>query len=343
MLRRATSKISLVIIAALIALPCITHGQVPQPVDVPSELSEQELSALLKQRTNLLGQRDRLEQEIQEQKSQCGNVNVEDKEKMAFCSEWRARLGEKYTNYMNASNSFKQKVIDRMEALIGDLKERLERDVRAVRNLGLERRAEDFEEWEKLAVDSREQFNKQATDSIADLFLSGASDINKDFVKRIGSLNTFSAQKLIGKLNKAGIRNQGIWDIIRKIGTTRGKPEKAKATKELIELLKKEGDLIKISQSLKDGHSNIETESEAFVTILSWGLSGPLAGFFASEVKFMFSSVYCAFASNVSEDNIQKLTTLTEKDLKSLKRLSDLMKEHVEKLKSARQTLNNLK
>jgi len=338
-----TSRISLVIIAALIALPCITNGQVPQPVDVPSELSEQERSALHQQRTNMLGQRGMLEQEIQEQRSQCGNVNVEDKEKMAFCSEWRARLGEKYTNYMNASNSFKQSVIGKMEALIVDLKERIERDKMATRKLGIERRAEDFEEWEKLTVDSREQFNKQAVDSITDLFLSGASDINKDFVKRIGSLNTFSAQKLIGTLNKAGIRNQGIWGMIRKIGATQGKPEKAKATKELIELLEKEGDLLMISQSLKEGPSNIETESEAFVTILSWGLSGPLAGFLASDVKFMFSSLYCAYATNVSKDNIQKLTTLTEKDLKSLKRLSDLMKEHVEKLKSARQTLNKLK
>ncbi len=337
------SVIIFAIISTLMALPCISYGQVPEPVNIPSELSEQERSALLRQRSDLLSQRNALEQEIKAQQNQCGRVNEKDTATVAFCRDWRAKLGEKYTNYINASNSFKQNIINRMEALIKDIKEHLERDKGAILKLGLRSRAEDFEDWEELTVDAQKHYEEQLQDSLVDLFFSGASDINKGFVKQIGSLNTFSARKLIGKLNKMGIQDEKIWNIIREVGATIGKPEKRKTTLELIEMLKKEGDLITISQTLSDGPSNIEKESEAFITILGWGLTGPLESLLASDVKFTISSLYRFGVYHVSVDNIQQLTNLTEKNLRSLKKLSEQMKNHVTKLKSARQTLNNLK
>jgi hypothetical protein len=115
--------ISLVLFATLSAvsvLPCRSDVKVPGPVPVPSGLSEPERSSLLQKRSELLGQRDALEQEIKEQQDQCGHINVKDTAKVASCEVWRTGLEERYGNYRNALKGFKVDVGKKGEAVETD-------------------------------------------------------------------------------------------------------------------------------------------------------------------------------------------------------------------------------
>jgi hypothetical protein len=318
-----------------------TFGQVPLPTDIPKELS-QEYPTLSKQRADLLKQRSALEKEIAEQRSQCSHVNTKDTAQVSYCKEWLARLNEQYNDYVNALAGYKSSAKKDFEPLVKNLEARLERDKDAIRKLGLQKRVEEFEEWENLAIDAREQYEKQVQDSLIDLFFTGALEADKYFIKRIGSLNEYSSRKLIKELYKNGIKNKEVLSAIHRIGAAEGKLAKSEATLKLIEELKKEGDLFKIFDELYKSPLKIETYTEAVTTILGWGLSGPFAGFLKSDVKFMFSSVYCLSATKVSESNIEALTEMTEKDLKLLKELSENMKATMKKLKSAKQVLNDM-
>jgi hypothetical protein len=245
--------------------------------------------------------------------------------------------------YVNLEGVCKVDNADNLEKDILNLKKQIARDEKAIRRLGLESRAEDFKEWEQLADEARNQFEEQALESFIDILFTSASDANNAFITKVGSLNTFSSQKLIGKLNKVKIKNERLWKVIREIGATRGKPERAKAAKELIELIEMEGDLLNISREISDNPGNIKTEAEAAATILSWGLKGPLAGWLSSDVQFMFASLYNNATRWESSYNIERLTTLTEQQLKDLSILSGVLKKHVKELQKAKADLENIR
>lgn len=347
-MKRTESNLIILLAVIFALLSVVAHAQVQQPVNIPDGLSIEHKEDLNRRRSVLIGQRDILSAKLQSHNQKCSKVRSDSPE-VEECHTNQKLLVAEIQEYNDAVKGFDQTVEkmltvykEQLEAQIHGLRNQIRMDEQAIRNLGFDKRAADFEEWVKLADDARKEFEEQTLDSIAELLLTGSLDANKAFIKNIGSFNSFSTQKLIGRLNSAGIRNQRIWNLIREVGATKGKPEAAKATRELIELIEKEGDLLAIAQNASNDPESIKTKAEAVVTVLSWGLEGPLAGFLQSDVQFMFSSLYNASSRYVSISNIEKLTTLTEEELKSLKKLSDVMKKHIDQLNRAKKELASL-
>ncbi len=316
------------------------RAEVPELKPIPQDLPKEVRASLVEQAAELTRELSALAGRNSDLRRNCAEVD-EGSPAAERCRREQAALETGKERYVQAADRFNG-IVD-AEVSIHELKARIDRDQEAIRRLGFESRADDFQEWEKLADEARSQFEEQALASLVDLLFAGASDANKAVITGAGRLNTFSSQKLIGRLNKKGIRNERLFRVIREIGATKGKPARAKAAKELIEVVEKEGDLFNIGQEINGNPGDIRTAAEAATTILSWGLEGPLAGVFASDVQFMFSSLYNNFTRRMSLNNIERLTMLTERQLGDLNALTGVLKRHVRELQAARENLANLK
>lgn len=316
------------------------QAEVPELKPVPLDLPKDVHTALLKQAEELTAELGELARRNGELIKNCAAVD-EGSVAAEKCRREQAALEDGRDHYVAATLRFNS-IVD-AEVSINELKTRIARDQEAIRRLGFSSRAEDFQEWEKLADEARGQFEEQALSSITDLLFAGAADANKAVIAGTGRLNTFSSQKLIGRLKEKGISDERVLNVIREIGAAKGKPARAKATKELIELVEKKGDLFNISQQINDNPGDIKTAAEAATTILSWGLQGPLAGVFASDVQFMYASLYNNLTRRMSMENIARLTTLTEQQLKNLSVLTGVLKKHASELQAARENLENLR
>ncbi len=101
-------------IAALILLPAAAAGsdaQLPQPIPVPDELPAQERSSLDARRAALVLRAEKLQREIDDQRSRCADVDPDDAATVAFCKEWSGRIVAEYTDYSGAVNDFKTSIL----------------------------------------------------------------------------------------------------------------------------------------------------------------------------------------------------------------------------------------
>ena len=313
---------------------------VPDLKPIPRDLPKEVRTYLVKQEAELAGELNALAARNNELRKNCAEVD-EGSPAAERCSREQAALEAGREQYIKAADRFNS-MVD-AEVAIHDLKARIARDQEAIRRLGFKSRAEDFEEWERLSDEARKQFEEQALASMADLLFGAASDANKAVITGAGALNTFSSRKLIGRLKQKGISNERLFRSIREVGATKGKPARAKAAKDLIEIVEKEGDLFNIAQEINGNPGDVRTAAEAATTLLSWGLEGPLAGVFASDVQFMYASLYNNAARRVSAENIERLTRMTEQELRDLNDLTLVLKRHVKELQAAREKLAKLR
>ena len=322
------------------ALGAHAWAGVPDLKPIPRDLPKEVRTYLVKQEAELTGELNAVAARNNELRKNCAEVD-EGSPAAERCSREQAALEAGREQYIKAADRFNS-IVD-AEVAIHDLKARIARDQEAIRRLGLKSRAEDFEEWERLSDEARREFEEQALASLADLLFGAASDANKAVITGAGALNTFSSRKLISRLQQKGISNERLFKSIREIGAAKGKPARAKAAKDLIEIVEKEGDLLNIAQEINGNPGDVRTAAEAATVLLSWGLEGPLAGVFASDVQFMYASLYNNAARRVSEDSIERLTTMTERQLRDLNELTRVLKRHVKELQAAREKLEKLR
>ena len=343
MVRRITTGIFLFLLVSLV-IACTSGTNawagLPELKPIPQGLPKEVRAYLLKQEAQIDGELNALAARNNELRKNCAEVD-EGSPAAERCSREQAALEAGRERYIKAAERFNS-MVD-AEVAIHDLQARIARDQEAIRRLGLKSRAEDFEEWEKLSDEARRDFEEQALASMADLLFGAASDANKAVITGAGALNTFSSRKLISRLQQKGVSNERLFKSIREIGAAKGKPARAKAAKDLIEIVEKEGDLLNIAQEINGNPGDVRTAAEAATVLLSWGLEGPLAGVFASDVQFMYASLYNNAARRVSEDSIERLTTMTERQLRDLNELTRVLKRHVKELHAAREKLEKLR
>jgi hypothetical protein len=318
------------------------------PPEVPDWLSESTKEGLEKERNRLIERLDQIEKIGKEYNDAYAgkpdNIREAPEARQMFM-----QLENDKKSYLADLANFKEHLATavtaektRLLTEIARLKNKVAMDLSAIRHLGFDKRAEDYQEWLELDAAARKQLREQASKSLADLLLTAAQDANKAVIQSIGSLNTFSAQKLIGKLKAANIKDPRVWELVNEIGATNDKPAMRKATLKLLELVEREGDVIGGGSEIVRDPENIPLQGETAATILSWGLEGPLAGWFASETELCISTIYTAAATNVSRKNIERLNSLTDAQLVILKGLNQMVEDHVKALRKLEITLSNL-
>ena len=100
-------------IAALILLsPAFARAgtELPLPVSVPNGLPAQEQAALHARRAALLERGAKLQGEIDNQRNQCGRVEMDDAAKVKSCNDWSRRILKEYADYSKRVKEFKDSI-----------------------------------------------------------------------------------------------------------------------------------------------------------------------------------------------------------------------------------------
>lgn len=321
-------KAALQVVLVLAALPVLIAAEmIPALPDVPQSLPHDERESFTRSRIKLVEAREALAHRAKIYNDNRLGVPEKDRPRNEWLSAEGPALEEAKTTHIQLSERFRLDMKVTLEKHLNNIATQITETLKAIKNLGLDKRAEDFEEWEKLADDARNEFEKQTLETILDLFFTGALDADKAEIGSIGRANPFSSQKWIGRLKAAHVKDERLWKCIREIGAATGKPEGARANIELLEVLEKESDLQEIAIKESADPGKIKTKAEAICAILCWGLKNPMAGAFGSDVQFMFASLYDNAARRASLANIDRLTNLTESELGRLKILSARIKE----------------
>jgi hypothetical protein len=187
----------------------------------------------------------------------------------------------------------------------------IDRDLAAIHSLGFGDRSADIDEWERLSESAREKFMSSTFDMLLQSAISG--------VQSGGSLNPPTANSVISKLRSAGIDVGPLNSALHRLASERGKPAKAKDVSEFLKAIGIAKDNYEIRRS---GLNDWPDKLEAFSSVLGWFETDSRFAMLAADLKFTTYAIYDNAASRVSSTQIDKLTALSEKDLRSMRILS---------------------
>ena len=223
----------------------------------------------------------------------------------------------------------------RLQAREQDLARQIDRDATAVRNLGFDRRARDFEAWGQLALDAQIEFQNivsaQATSLLADKVKDGIlSGVKADEAKINEWISTLARQdpppaeiiKLLRHLASVP------YDKRVKLATD------AKYLATLIKDVAKTAPVVR----WKDG---LPVLLEIICDGLPSGTSTECKSFRATATVTA-AALYNNATRRVADAEIDKLTELTEEQLWHLGRLNALLKQHVAERGQVLATLKEL-
>lgn len=321
------------------------HAVVIPPLPVIHPAIAAANPGLVKKRDMLVADRDILRTKSKTQNASCSAVE-EGTQKEQDCIAWLNQLTEEVNLHVKATNDLVTAISaavaierKRLEAQEKGLTQAIAIDLTAVRNLGFDRRAEDFEEWEKLASDARLEFqhtvSAEATGLIASYakgrILSGFK--NLDEAKVGGWIAVLMKQDPPPTEIIAVLR--GMASVIERDGVRQKIAYDAKHLSTLIENVTKSA---KVS-GWKDG-------LPVLLDIVCDGVPNETVAkqckVFKATAASTVASVYNTAANHVALNEIERLTTMTETQLLALAKINELMVKHIKERNEVRALLKEL-
>jgi len=224
-----------------------------------------------------------------------------------------------------------------LENHIKKLNEQIERDKKVLQSFDFESIARNIEEWQNLSIEAQKELKDTFFGEITNLALSGL----QIGAKEIGSMGTGQGNKVIGYLQKHHIDVTELNNAIRQVAHTKGKPAMAEKFNDAIDKISKIIDTYQIGSDLKNMNrrpvGNLTDEINSTLEILATAM-GMLNGdtklsILVSEAKIFCAALYNNVARRISIKNIERLTKLTEDQLKAQKIVIELLIKHVNELK----------
>jgi ribonuclease HI len=215
------------------------------------------------------------------------------------------------------------------------LTQNIERDLNAVRNLGFDRRAQDFEEWEKLATDAKRAFEDTVRAEAAGLIASKAKN---GILAGVKSLDKVKVSGWIAALTKQDPPPTEIIALLQRMASVTDADRVRLVTdaKYLAKLIENVAKTAKVS-GWKDGLPVLlEIACEAFpseATQCQW---------FKATASVTVASLYNNAARRIASNEVDRLTGLTEAQLRVLPKLNELIVGHVRDRNDVRAQLKAL-
>ena len=243
----------------------------------------------------------------------------------------------------------RQALINKKTAIVDDLVKKVKSDQNAIRNLGLydkrdpEKRAKDFEAWAKLSAKAKIDLEKEffeASLQVAEVAVNesiawGASKA----LKPIKSLNPFTVNKQIAWLKSKGVTDPYLFDLMRAVAKTPGKPELAKKLIERLRLVNE----VSVAPSSLFGTVDAEKSHEVLNHLgLVLGIINPTYKILLADLRFTTASIYNNVTRRATKSHIESLTKLTEDQLKQLNNLNKRLIKHVKQLNDEKKELARL-
>lgn len=229
----------------------------------------------------------------------------------------------------------RQSELKRLQAREQELNLNIERDMKAIQNLGFSRRAEDFAEWEKLAGEAKTDFENEVKDAITDAIVEKAQ--NK-LLEGLPKLDKSRTDTWIAALQKTDPPPVEIIAALRRLGGMQGKEKMVEDAEFILENIDRIGELT----GSDDGNAAVADISQ---DILCSMVPPPLdeqCSLLKTETKLTIAALYNNAARRVAVNEVNRLTEMTEEQLKALQKLNALMQKHTEDRKLIREQISKL-
>lgn len=211
------------------------------------------------------------------------------------------------------------------------LEAQIARDLEAIRSLGFARRAEDFAEWERLSANARNEFWQEVASEVTDIIVDKAQD------KLLQGFKHFDERK--GDRWIAFLESQEnppppeLIEAIRGVSQLRNKGKAAYNAKHIFDGIKKVNDSIRVK--------DVKTAAPVLLDLMCDAVPrspyNSSCNWFRRWSKFTVASLYNNATSRVARVEVERMTTLNERQLHLLNRLQKLLANHVKELKSVSQ------
>ena len=212
------------------------------------------------------------------------------------------------------------------------LEDQIERDVEAIRRLGFGRRAEDFEEWELLAEKARKEYEAEVKAILTEML------VDKSQESLLKGFKHFSAEK--GDRLIAFFEAQEnppppeLIEAIRRLSQMRSKGRAAYDAKYIVKAIEKTQKTMKV----KDRTTALPVLLGLVCDVVPQQPLNKQCKAFRYIARFTAAALYNNATRRVAEAEVERLTTLTERDLHNLNRLRRLLEKHVRELNKLKQT-----
>lgn len=320
--------IAIAVLSATAFLAGSVHAQAPVPEAVPAVLPNATKAALDIRRTRLDEQRKALAQKVAAHNARCRNVPPENAALTADCSAAQQSLNSEVQTYRQSVVAFNNDLataIDavrpQMQARVKELDVLIQRDAQAIRHLGFARRAEDFAEWERLGAKAKTEFEDEVMEAITgiavDKLRSGVLSVFKDF-------DAAKAARMTDFIRTRGVKPEPVALIaaIERVGRA---PDKSRIADDAALIVRQFEDWRKAREAMGGSNESIKEVGN----LLEGFISDPRVGLLMTGLKLTTAAVYNNATRRVARHEVERLTTLTEQQLKDLERLRKLMETHV--------------
>ena len=232
-----------------------------------------------------------------------------------------------------ANNALAREEKTRLTARDRELSAAIERDVRAIRRLGFDRRAEDFAEWEMLAAEAKAQFETEVLDAATAII---ADKITNRVLESFSRFDAAKASRWIGMLDNVDPRPTEVIRLIRKVGDIPNKGDAVEDAKMIVAFIER----------LQQGGAAQHRED---LLLLGMDLMCDVVpppgdascNAFKTVGKLTVASLYNNVARRVAVKEVEQLTTLTEAQLRALAKINELMTRHVQERNDVRVRLKH--
>lgn len=315
-------------------------GQIPAMPEIPVALPDAVREPLIVKRKPWAEEKLKLLEEGKALNQACQNLE-EGSDRHKACLARKASFDGRVVALRAAFAALQTEIDDaidveiaRLEARDKELTAGLEKDAEAIRNLGFARRAEDFAEWEKLGADAKAGFEKEIVDAATDQIAGKLSDHLLDSFKHFDAAK---AGRWVGLLEKVEPKPVELIALIQKVGSVADKAamvEQAEAILKGIERLQ-QGSAAKTREDL------LLLSMDLFCDIMP-PAEAASCNAFKTVGKLTFASLYNNAARRVALNEVERLTTMTEQQLRALAKLNELTVKHVKERNDVRAKLKAL-
>lgn len=223
----------------------------------------------------------------------------------------------------------------------GEITAAIDRDIAAIRRLGFDRRAEDFAEWENLGAEAKARFEKEIIDTVTD---AAIAKVRGRLLEGFRAFDDAQAARWIGELAKVDPRPVELIGLIERLAKIQDKAKIAESAELVLDRIEK---LQKGRQALQPAGTAQAREEFLLMSLdLVCDVVPPPGDksckAFRAVGKLTAASLYNNVARRVAVNEVERLTAMTEAQLRGLARINELMGKHVKDRNEVRTKLKAL-
>ena len=327
---------------ALILFTNSTQAQIPTPAHVPQALPPAVRLPLAEKSARLEERRAAILASATSHNEQCRSVPAGTPE-ASHCAASRDRLLFVIREINGHLGEFRKSIevavaaeTARLTSRDNELAAAIERDIVAIRRLGFERSSRDFAQWEQLGGDAQAQFESEVLAAAADVVAGRITDRLLESFSRFGPRE---AGRWIRALENADVdpKPTELIRVIRKVGNTRDKSQIADDAAAIIVGIER----VQQAMAARTREDWLLWKLDLMCDLVSPS-HNKACHTFKTISTLTLASVYNNVTRRVAIHEVERLTSMTEDQLRSLRRINDLMIRHTREQRDVRALIRDL-